>query len=100
MKLLIAARDVDQARVVVDKAAADAHGLPPELPVRGYRTRLTILFALDFPILMMAFVAVTQVSPIIAAHAAGARRYCRRTQVPTAQGADILHVENSSCDSH
>jgi len=87
MTLLIAARDVDQARVVVDKAASDADGLPPVLPVRGYRTRLAVLFALDFPILTMAFVAVTQVSPVIAAgsaialslglvlcaHAAGAR---------------------------
>ena len=87
MRLIIAARDVDQARAVVDKAAAEADGLPPELPVRGYRTRLALLFALDFPILTMAFVAVTQVSPIIAAgsaialslglvlcaHAAGAR---------------------------
>ena len=87
MTLLIAARDVDQARLVVDRAAADAAGLPPRYPVRAYRTRLAILFALDFPILTMAFVAVTQVSPIIAAgsaialslglvlaaHAAGAR---------------------------
>ena len=87
MTLLIAARDVDQARLVVDKAAADAAGLPPRYPVRAYRARLAILFALDFPILTMAFVAVTQVSPIIAAgsaialslslvlaaHAAGAR---------------------------
>lgn len=70
MTLLIAARDVDQARVVVDKAAADADGLPPVLPVRGYKTRLGILFALDFPILTMAFVAVTQVSPMIAAGSA------------------------------
>jgi hypothetical protein len=87
MTLLIAARDVDQARLVVDRAAADAAGLPPRYPVRAYRGRLAILFALDFPILAMAFVAVTQVSPIIAAgsaialslglvlaaHAAGAR---------------------------
>lgn len=87
MSLLIAARDVDQARLVVDRAATDAAGLPPRYPVRAYRTRLAILFALDFPILTMAFVAVIQVSPIIAAgsaialslglvlaaHAAGAR---------------------------
>ncbi len=70
MTSLIAARDVDQARLVVDKAAADAAGLPPRYPVRAYRTRLAILFALDFPILTMAFVAVTQVSPIIAAGSA------------------------------
>lgn len=70
MKLLIAARDVDQARVVVDRAEANANGLPPDLPVRGYKLRLAILFALDFPILTMAFVAVTQVSPIIAAGSA------------------------------
>jgi hypothetical protein len=70
MSLLITARDVDQARLVVDRAAADAAGLPPRYPVRAYRTRLAILFALDFPILTMAFVAVTQVSPIIAAGSA------------------------------
>ena len=70
MTLLVAAREVDQARLVVDVAAADARGLPPALPVRGYKTRLAILFALDFPILTMAFVSVTQVSPIIAAGSA------------------------------
>ena len=48
MILLIAARDVDQARLVVDRAAADATGLPPTYPVCAYRTRLAILFALDF----------------------------------------------------
>lgn len=96
MRLLIAARDVDQARAVVDKAAAEATGLPPELPVRGYRTRLALLFALDFPILTMAFVAVTQVSPMIAAgsaialslglvlcaHAAGARLRALAEHIP------------------
>ena len=97
MTLLIAARDVDQARVVVDKAAADADGLPPVLPVRGYKARLGILFALDFPILTMAFVAVTQVSPMIAAgsaialslglvlcaHAAGAKLRALANHLPT-----------------
>lgn len=70
MTLLVAAREVDQARLMVDVAAADARGLPPALPVRGYMTRLAVLFALDFPILTMAFVSVTQVSPIIAAGSA------------------------------
>lgn len=97
MTLLIAAREVDQARVVVDKAATDADGLPPALPVRGYKTRLAVLFVLDFPILTMAFVAVTQVSPIIAAgsaialslglvlcaHAAGARLRAIAGHIPT-----------------
>ncbi|MEZ5933232.1 MAG: hypothetical protein R3F54_15025 [Alphaproteobacteria bacterium] len=96
MTLLIAARDVDQARAVVDKAAAAADGRPPIPPVRGYKTRLAVLFALDFPILTMAFVAVTQVSPIIAAgsaialslglilcaHAAGARLRALANLIP------------------
>ena len=70
IELIIATRGVSQARVVVDKAAADAEGLAPTNPVRGYKTRLAILFALDFPILTMAFVAATQVSPIVAAGSA------------------------------
>ena len=47
-----------------------AEGLPPSQPVSGYRTRLALLFALDFPILTMAFAAVAQVSPIVAAGSA------------------------------
>ncbi|MEM7043101.1 MAG: hypothetical protein AAF543_09855 [Pseudomonadota bacterium] len=70
IELIIAARGVDQAKIVVEKAATDAEGQAPTAPVRGYKTRLAILFALDFPILTMAFVAVTQVSPIVAAGSA------------------------------
>lgn len=70
MELLIAARDVDQACVVVEKAAARADGLPPAAPVRGYKLRLGALFALDFPILTMAFASVTEASPIVAAGSA------------------------------
>ncbi|MGI9504565.1 MAG: hypothetical protein ACR2RE_16085, partial [Geminicoccaceae bacterium] len=71
-RLLIAARDVKQNQVVAEQAAVAAEGLPPTPPVTWYRTRLAILFALDFPILAMAFAAVTQVSPIIAAGSATA----------------------------
>ena len=70
MDAFIAARDVDQARAYVDRAASWAEGLPPVNPIRGYGVRLAILFALDFPILTMAFVAVTQASPIVAAGSA------------------------------
>lgn len=70
IKMLIAKRDVDQARAFAEAAAAKAEGLPPVLPVRGYSIRLAMLFALDFPILTMAFVAVTQASPIVAAGSA------------------------------
>jgi hypothetical protein len=38
--------------------------------VSGYTVRLALLFALDFPILTMAFAAVAQVSPIVAAGSA------------------------------
>ena len=69
-ELLIAARNVDQAKAVVEKAAAAADGMPPVAPVRGYKLRLATLFALDFPILTMAFASVTEASPIIAAGSA------------------------------
>ena len=70
MALFIANRDVDMMRAIADKAADDAQGLPPVSPVRWYCLRLTILFALDFPILTMAFVTVTEASPILAAGSA------------------------------
>ena len=70
IKVLIAKRDVDQARAFAEAAATKAEGLPPALPIRGYPIRLALLFALDFPILTMAFVAVTQASPIVAAGSA------------------------------
>ncbi len=70
MKAFIAARDVDHARAYVDYAASRAEGLPPVYPIRGYAVRLALLFALDFPILTMAFVAVIQASPIVAAGSA------------------------------
>ncbi len=67
---LIATRQVRLAKRHAERAEADAGGLPPILPVRGYAARLLLLFALDFPVLTMAFVAVTQVSPIVAAGSA------------------------------
>ena len=70
VRVLIARRHVDHARRHVERAAARAEGLPPSQPVSGYRTRLALLFALDFPILTMAFAAVAQVSPIVAAGSA------------------------------
>ena len=96
-RLLIAARDVRQNQTVAEKAAAAAEGLPPTPPVKWYRARLAVLFALDFPILTMAFAAVTQVSPIIAAgsaialslglvlcaHAAGGRLRRLSTHLPS-----------------
>ncbi|MDH3661360.1 MAG: hypothetical protein OEU92_15250, partial [Alphaproteobacteria bacterium] len=57
-------------RAHAERTAAEAMGLPPVYPVRGYKSRLAMLFALDFPILTMAFVAVTQASPIVAAGSA------------------------------
>ena len=68
--LALAARRAVQARRHANQAAAEAGGLPPVMPVYGYPARLAGLFALDFPILTMAFVAVTQVSPIVAAGSA------------------------------
>ena len=70
VRVLIAKRHVDHTRRHVEWAAARAEGLPPSQPVGGYRTRLALLFALDFPILTMAFAAVAQVSPIVAAGSA------------------------------
>ena len=69
-KLALAARRAALARRHANQAAAEAGGLPPIMPVYGYPARLAGLFALDFPILTMAFVAVTQVSPIVAAGSA------------------------------
>ena len=70
VRVQIAARHVDHTRRHVERAAARAEGLPPSQPVSGYRMRLALLFALDFPILTMAFAAVAQVSPIVAAGSA------------------------------
>ncbi|NJO38392.1 MAG: hypothetical protein HC871_13295 [Rhizobiales bacterium] len=70
VRVLIARRYVDHTRRHVERVAARAEGLPPSQPVSGYRTRLALLFALDFPILTMAFAAVAQVSPIVAAGSA------------------------------
>jgi len=69
-KLALAARRAMQARRHANQAAVEARGLPPIMPVYGYPARLAGLFVLDFPILTMAFVAVTQVSPIVAAGSA------------------------------
>lgn len=102
-RLHIAARDVRQNQTVAEKAAAAAEGFPPTPPVKWYRMRLAVLFALDFPILTMAFAAVTQVSPIIAAgsaialslglvlcaHAAGGRLRRLATHLP-AWYADVV----------
>ena len=67
---LIAGRQARLAERHAERAEAEAGGLPPVLPVRGYAARLLLLFALDFPVLTMAFVTVTQVSPIVAAGSA------------------------------
>ncbi len=97
IELLIAARNVDQAKAVVEKTAAAAEGMPPVAPVRGYKLRLATLFALDFPILTMAFASVTEASPIVAAgsaialslglvlcaHAAGAQLRGLADHIPT-----------------
>jgi hypothetical protein len=73
VRVLIAKRYVDHTRRHVDRVAARAEGLPPSLPVSGYKIHLTLLFALGFPILTMAFAAVAlSVFLVLGAHALGA----------------------------
>lgn len=64
--VLLAARDVAFTQAHVDVAARQAGGLLPVSPVPGYCWRLCSLGILDMPVLAMAFVAVAQVSPLVA----------------------------------
>ena len=70
VEVAIAERD---ARIAGQQALAHSvaeNGMPLESTLRGYGFRLAGLFALDFPVLTMAFVAVAKVSPIMAAGSA------------------------------
>lgn len=66
----ISARRVEQTRLLADRLAKEVEDSPPLPPVRGYAARLGLLFALDFPVLTMAFVTVAQVSPLATAGSA------------------------------
>ena len=66
----IAERDTHLAGRRSLALSARADGDAENLPLRGYCFRLAALFALDFPVLTMAFVTVVQVSPIVAAGSA------------------------------
>ncbi len=66
----IAERDARLAGQQASVLSAAANDQPQDSNVPGYGFRLAGLFALDFPVLTMAFVAVAQVSPIVAAGSA------------------------------
>lgn len=66
----IAERDAHLAGRCSLALSAAANGDSEKVPLRGYGFRLAVLFALDFPVLTMAFVTVAQVSPIVAAGSA------------------------------
>ena len=66
----IAERDARLAGQQASALSAVANDGLQDSNVPGYGSRLAGLFALDFPILTMAFVAVAQVNPIVAAGSA------------------------------
>ena len=66
----IAERDAHLAGRRSLALSATADGDSENVPLHGYGFRLAVLFAMDFPVLTMAFVTVAQVSPIVAAGSA------------------------------
>jgi len=66
----IAERDACLAGQYASGLSASMNDDPRDSIIRGYGLRLAGLFALDFPVLTMAFVAVAKVSPIVAAGSA------------------------------
>lgn len=69
--------------------------LSSDRPVRGYGLRLAGLFALDFPVLTVAFASVAQISPIVAAGSAIALSLFLVNHVPrNPRGLVGIHTES------
>lgn len=66
----IAERMTSLAGDRANRALDESSDLASDHPVRFYGLRLAALFALDFPVLTMAFASVAKVSPVIAAGSA------------------------------